>query len=138
MREVEQKNYTYSNDEYVSIFVGNCKSQQLLNEYMKKDYESLEVDCIGSEFGVDFGVNTYDEDFLVAVVNMLPSKLIEEIFVQTDIFYIEKLKANYPNGLDDFYNTAIVVGKLKYEGDIKKIQNDEFGCFKFLTTFPEE
>ena len=138
MREVEQKNYTYSNDKYISIFVGNCKSQQLLNEYMKKDYELLEVDCIGSEFGVDFGVNTYDEDFLVAVVNMLPSKSIEEIFAQTDIFYIEKLKANYPNGLDDFYNTAIVVGKLKYEGDIKKIQNDEFGCFKFLATFPEE
>jgi hypothetical protein len=138
MREVEQKNYTYSNDKYVSIFVGNCKSQELLNEYLKKDYELLEVDCIGSEFGIDFGVNTYDEDFLVAIANMLPSKSIEEIFAQTDIFNIEKLKANYPNGLDDFYNTAIVVGKLKYEGDIKKIKNDEFGCFKFLATFPEE
>ena len=64
MREVEQKNYTYGNDKYVSIFVGNCKSQELLNEYMKKDYELLEADCIGSEFGVDFGVNTYDEDVL--------------------------------------------------------------------------
>lgn len=138
MREVEQKNYTYGNDKYVSIFVGNCKSQELLNEYMKKDYELLEADCIGSEFGVDFGVNTYDEDVFVAVVNILPSKSIEEIFIQADIFDIEKLKGSYPNGLDDFYNTAIVVGKLKYEGDIKEIQNDEFGCFKFLATFPEE
>ncbi|MEW9124852.1 MAG: immunity 22 family protein [Thermotaleaceae bacterium] len=138
MREVEQKSYTYSNDEYVSVFVGNCKSQKLLNEYMKKDYELLEVDCIGSEFGVDFGVNTYDEDFLVAISNMPPSKSLEEIFAQTDIFYIEKLKANYPNGLDDFYNTAIVVGKLKYEGDIKDVQNNEFGCFRFLATFSEE
>lgn len=36
MREVEQKNYTYSNDEFVSVFVGNCNSQELLNRYLKK------------------------------------------------------------------------------------------------------
>lgn len=38
MREVEQKNYTYGNDKYVSIFVGNCKSQELLKlESLKKN-----------------------------------------------------------------------------------------------------
>jgi hypothetical protein len=138
MREVEQKNYTYSNEEYISVFVGTCESQEMLNEYIKKNYELLEVDCIGSEFGIDFGINTYDEDFLVAVVNMQPSNSIEEIFVQANTFDIVKLKESYPYDLSHFYNTAIVVGKLKYEGDTKEFHNDKFGYFKFLAAFSEE
>lgn len=138
MREVEQKDYTYSNDEYVSVFIGNCNSQELLNRYLEKDYEMLDVDCIGSEFGIDFGINTYDEDFLVAVANAKSSNSIEEIFAKAGVFDIDKLKANYPNDLEGFYNSAIVVGKLKYEGDTKEIQNNEFGHFKFLGIFPEE
>jgi hypothetical protein len=138
MREAEQKNYTYSNDEFVSVFVGNCNSQELLNRYLKKDYELLEVDCIGSEFGIDFGINTYDEDYLVAVVNTKSSNNIEEIFSKAKVFDIDKLKASYPNNLKDFYNAAIVVGKLNYEGDIKEIQNNEFGHFKFLCALREE
>ena len=60
MREVEKKDYTFSNDEYDSIFVGICKSQELLNEYFDKDYELLSLGYIGSEFGVDFNINTYE------------------------------------------------------------------------------
>ena len=63
MREVEQKNYTFSNDDYLSVFVGVCKSQELLDKYLKKNYELIEDGFIGSEFGVDFNINTYDEDF---------------------------------------------------------------------------
>ena len=47
MREVAQKDYTYSNDAYISVFVGVCKSQELLNQYMDKDYDLLNgYDCI--------------------------------------------------------------------------------------------
>ena len=53
MREVDKKDYTFSNDEYDSIFVGVCKSQELLDEYLEQDYELLNVDCIGSEFGIE-------------------------------------------------------------------------------------
>jgi len=60
MREVQKKNYCYSNDEYLSVFVGVCKSQELLDQYLEQDYELLnEYDCIGSEFGIDFGINFY-------------------------------------------------------------------------------
>ena len=70
MREVQKKNYCYSNDEYLSVFVGVCKSQELLDQYLEQDYDLLnEYDCIGSEFGIDFGINFYDEDFSVFVVN---------------------------------------------------------------------
>ncbi len=138
MREVEKKDYTFSNDEYDSIFVGICKSQELLNEYFDKDYELLSLGYIGSEFGVDFNINTYDEDFLVSVVNTKMSNNLDEIFANATTFDIDLLKNDYPDNLDRLYNTAIVIGGLKYEGEIKEIQNEEFGYFKFLGTYPAE
>ena len=64
----------------MSVFVGVCKSQELLDQYLEQDYELLnEYDCIGSEFGIDFGINFYDEDFSVFVVNPNMSKDIDLI-----------------------------------------------------------
>lgn len=138
MREVQKKNYCYSNDEYLSVFVGVCKSQELLDQYLEKDYELLnEYDCIGFELGVDFGINTYDEDFSVFVVNPNMSKDLEEVFVEAEVFDMDLLKKDYPDGLDRPYNTAIIIGRLKYEGEVKEIQN-EFGYFKFLGVYPDE
>ena len=128
MREVQKKNYCYSNDEYLSVFVGVCKSQELLDQYL---------DCIGSEFGIDFGINFYDEDFSVFVVNPKMSKDLEEVFVEAEVFDMDLLKKDYPDGLDRPYNTAIIIGRLKYEGEVKEIQN-EFGYFKFLGVYPDE
>ena len=138
MREVKKKNYSFSNDEYVSVFIGVCKSQELLDQYLEKDYELLnEYDCIGFELGVDFGINTYDEDFAVFIVNPNMSKDVEEVFADAAVFDTDLLKKDYPDDLDRPYNTAIVIGKLKYEGEVKEIQN-EFGYFKFLGIYPDE
>ena len=137
MREVAQKDYTFSNDAYISVFVGVCKSQELLNQYMDKDYDLLnEYDCIGFEMGVDFNINTYDEDFSVFVINPKMSNDIEEVFADATVFDINLLKKDYPDGLDRPYNAAMVIGGLKYEGEVKEIQNDEFGYFKFLGVYP--
>lgn len=138
MREVDQKDYTFSNDDYDSVFVGFCKSQELLAKYMKKDYELLEDDCIGSEFGVDFSINTYDEDFSTFVLNPEMSNDIEKIFAEAMVFDIDLLKQDYPDNLDRLFNVAIVIGRLKYEGEVKEIQNNEFGYFKFLGVYPSE
>lgn len=56
----------------------------------------------------------------------------------TKIKMREVEKKDYPDNLDRLYNTAIVIGGLKYEGKIKEIQNEEFGYFKFLGTYPVE
>lgn len=112
MREVEKKKYCFSNDEYLSVFVGVCKSQELLDQYLEKDYELLnEYNCIGFELGVDFGINTYDEDFSVFIVNPNMSKDLEEVFVEAEVFDMDLLKKDYPDGLDRPYNTAIVIGR---------------------------
>lgn len=137
MREVEHMDYTFSNDDYLSVFVGICKSQELLDHYMEQDYELLDLDYIGSEFGIDFTINFYDEDFSVAVVNSKMSNNINDIFYDANVFDLNLLKKDYSDNLDKPYNTAIVIGRMKYEGDVKEIQNDEFGYFKFLGVYPE-
>lgn len=135
MREVEGLNDTYSKDNYVSVFVGLCESEELLTKYMKKDYELLEDDYIGFELGVDFGINTYDEDFMVMVWNEKISNSIDTIFKDAVVFDINKLKSVYSDNLNESYNVAIVIGELKYEGQIQEVHNEEFGYFKFLGTY---
>lgn len=135
MREVEGLNVTYSKDNYVSVFVGLCESEELLTKYMKKDYELLEDNYIGFELGVDFGINTYDEDFMVMVWNEKISNSIDTIFKDAVVFDINKLKSVYSDNLNESYNVAIVIGELKYEGQIQEVHNEEFGYFKFLGTY---
>ena len=137
MRKVSQVNVSYSNDKYMSVFLGVCKTESLLEEYMEKDYDFLVEDYIGFELGIDFGINTYDEDFMVRVVNDKNSNVIDEIFKDAIVFDLSKLKEQYPDGFDQPYNAVVVIGRMKYEGDVKEVHNEKFGYFKFLGNFEE-
>lgn len=125
MREADALNVTYQKDDYVSVFVGLCESKELLAKYMEKDYELLECGCIGFELGVDFGINTYDEDFMAMVWHEKMSDSIETIFK-------DAVQTIYSDKINESYNVAIVIGNLKYEGQIQEVHNEEFGYFKFL------
>lgn len=139
MKEVKQLDISYTNERYVSVFVGICKSQELLEQYLDKDYELLcDYDCIGFEMGIDFGINTYDEDFMVRVFNPSTSNQIDVVFADAIVFDLAELKKDYPNGLDQPYNAVIVFCSMKYEGNVKEIQNEEFGYFKFLGTYEND
>lgn len=138
MREVSQLSISYSNDEYLSVFVGVCKSQELFEQYWDKDYERLDNDEIGFEMGVDFGINTYDEDFAVMVLKETSTDQIDELFEDTEIFDLDELKRMFPNGLDQPYNTVIILDRIKYDGKIKEVANETFGYFKFLGVFKSE
>lgn len=137
MRKVEQVDISYSNDEYEagSVFVGVCKSEELLKQYMEKDYDLLEDDYIGFELGIDFGINTYDEDFMVRVFHNQPSNRIDDIFKYAEIFDLSVLKEQYPDGLEQLYNAVIIICGMKYEGNVKEVDNKDFGYFKFLGYF---
>lgn len=138
MREVSQLSISYSNDEYLSVFVGVCKSQELFEQYWDKDYERLDNDEIGFEMGVDFGINTYDEDFAVMVLKETSTDQIDELFEDAEIFDLDELKRMFPNGLDQPYNTVIILDRVKYDGKIKEVVNETFGYFKFLGVFKNE
>ena len=100
-----------------------------------KDYELLNDDCIGFEMGIDFGINTYDEDFAVMVLQKKLTNQIEELVKDAEIFDIEALKRMYPNGLNRPYNAIIILDRVIYDGAVKEVNNDTFGYFKFLGVF---
>ena len=138
MKKVKQKEYDFRNKLYLSVFVGVCKSEKLLDKYLEQYLTLLELDCIGSSFGIDFHINYYDDEYYKAIVNAQMSNDIDEIFADAAIFDLDLLKQDYPNHLDKSYNTVIIIGRMKYEGEVQEIQNDEFGYFKFLGTYPEQ
>lgn len=93
MRQVEQLDFSYSTDEpRCSVFVGVCKSQELFEQYWEKDYDLLFDDYIGFELGVDFGINTYDEDFAVMVLQENLTTKIDELVKNAETFDIDALK----------------------------------------------
>jgi len=125
-----------ANQNYVSVFVGICKSQELLDEYIKQDYDLLNGNGICSAFQADFQI-LYDEDCLTAIINFQKSNDVEEIFANIAVFETDLLKQDYQDNLDKSYNVAIVIKNLKYEGERKEILNDKFGCFKYLGAYPQ-
>lgn len=136
MRQVKQLDVSYStNENRCSVFVGVCKSRKLFEQYWEKDYELLCDDYIGFEMGVDFGINTYDEDFAVMVLQKNLTCKIDELVKDAETFDIDALKKMYPNGLDRPYNAIIILHRVIYDGLIKEVQNETFGYFKFLGVF---
>ena len=136
MRQVEQLDFSYSTDEpRCSVFVGVCKSQELFEQYQEKDYDLLFDDYIGFELGVDFGINTYDEDFAVMVLQENLTTKIDELVKNAETFDIDALKKMYPNGLDRPYNAIIILHGMIYDGPIKEVHNETFGYFRFLGVF---
>ncbi len=136
MRKVEQLDVSYGTDEdRCSVFVGVCKSQELFEQYWEKDYERLWDDYIGFEMGIDFGINTYDEDFAVMVLQKNLTSRIDELVKDAETFDIDALKRMHPDGLDRSYNAIIIFHRMIYDGLIKEVQNETFGYFKFLGVF---
>lgn len=136
MRQVEQLDVWYDTDENrCSVFIGVCESQELFEQYWEKDYDLLADDYIGFEMGIDFGINSYDEDFSVIVLQKNLSSKIDELFKDAEDFDIDALKKMYPNGLDRPYNAIIIFHRMIYDGSIKEVQNETFGYFKFLGVF---
>ena len=136
MRQVEQLDISYTTPESrCSIFVGVCKSQELFEQYWEKDYDLLHNDYIGFEMGVDFGINTYNEDFAIMMLRKNLTTKIDELVKDAEIFDIDALKRLYPDGLDRPYNAIIILDRVSYDGSIQEVQNETFGYFKFLGVF---
>ena len=91
----------------------------------------LELDCIGSEFGIDFHVNYYDDEYYVSIVNTQMSNDIDEVFADAAVFDLNLLKQDYPNNLDRPYNAVIIIGRMKYEGEVQEIQMMNLGILNF-------
>lgn len=121
-------------EDYISAFVGNCQSQELLENYMYQEYELLNGSRICSAFGFDFHIS-YDKECLMATLNAQQSNDVREIFADIAVIEPSLLEQDYPHNLDKSYNVAIAIKKMKYEGKREEIVNDKFGRFRFLGTY---
>jgi hypothetical protein len=110
-------------EDSVSVFVGVCKSKELFVEYWRDEV-----------LAYDFGF-CYDEDFACIKFREKPTRDIDTLFDDADIFDLDELKKQYPGGLDQAYNAVYVVGNVKYSGIVKEFENEAFGYFKFLGVF---
>ena len=87
MRQIEQLDISYTTRENrCSVFVGVCKSQELFEQYWEKDYDLLHNEYIGFEMGVDFGINTYDEDFAIMILQKNLTTKIDELVEDAENF----------------------------------------------------
>lgn len=121
-------------DDYISVFVGICASQELLDNYIYQEYELLNGNHICSAFGADFHIS-YDKECLMATLNTKKSSDVEEIFANTAVIETNLLKQDYPHNLDKSYNVAIVIKNVKHEGKREEILNNKFGRFRFLGAY---
>lgn len=85
----ERKRCKTADGDYVSVFVGICKSQELLDDYLNQD-------C--SIFGTDFHI-LYDEKCLTSVINPQKSNDVEKIFANIAVFEMDLLKRDYQDNL---------------------------------------
>ena len=84
------------------------------------------------------GINTYDEDFAVMVLQEELTDQIDELVKDAEVFNIDALKRMYPDGLDRPYNAIIILDRLIYDGAVQEVQNERFGFFKFLGVFDSD
>ena len=56
---------SYGKENYVSVWIGNCKTMDLFNEYIEIQYPNDDEDDEVSRFelGKNFGIRTYEEAF---------------------------------------------------------------------------
>lgn len=127
----------YHNQFYFSVFAGVCKSEKLLGQYLKQYWERVDIGLESSQFGLDFGIDYYDDEYFISRVALHLSDKIDEVFADAAVFDLNLLKEDYPDHLEKPFNTVLIFGRLKYEGVIREVQNDKYGYFQFLGTYPE-
>jgi len=122
-----------------SCWVGKtrCSHSELINYLATYTNEDGEFnDQIRSEFGENFLINGYDDDFF-SVELYEPSNELKTFFPSKNDLPDKELADQCGEILDDFYNCCIVISYLEYDGLIKEYNNTKYGYFKFLGTISE-
>jgi len=118
-----------------SCWIGKtkCSHSELINylaTYANEDGEFN--DQIRSEFGENFLINGYDDDFFYIELHE-PSNELKTFFPTSNIPNKE-LADQCGEMLDDYYNCSIFILGIEYDGLIKEYIHPKYGYFKFLGT----
>lgn len=132
---------SYVKEGYLSLWLCNTQSENLLRRYVEKNYEDEdgeEEDKIKFQLGRDFNIWRYDEDFFEASYkgNMKGWDLLgRHSYIES---IIPALKESCQDVMDDTYNGIIIFYDFKYDGNVTEIENDQYGYFRFVGAFKYE
>ena len=135
---MEDKNGTrisYVEEDYLSLWLCKTESEEVLYQYVEKDYKVDDSEEIKFQLGRDFNIYWYDEDFFEASFrdSLKGWDLLE------GHSYIESLlpilKEKYQDVINDTYNSVIIFYNFNYDGNVMEIKNDKYGYFRFVGAF---
>lgn len=121
---------------YVSLWVGNVDSDELLSDYVSVNYEDEESDSYGySQFMKDFDIDELDEDDMERIFHDKETSSLRELlsgcsYEDRVILKFEKILSDFP---DKNYNFAILVYDMNYDGNIT-MADDDYYWIKFIDT----
>lgn len=121
---------------YVSLWVGNVESDEMLSDYISANYEDEESDDYGySPFEVDFEIDDLDEDFVERIFLDEKTDSLKELL--SGCSYEDKVIPEFEKTLSRFqdknYNFAILVYDMNYDGNTTVADNDYY-WIKFIGT----
>lgn len=124
----------YDKDNYASLWLCKVDSEEILQEYVRIDYEK-EDEEIPFEMGCDFHISWYDEDFFEASYRpgLRGWDLLKDHSYIKDVF--PELIKKFQDVMDDKFNSVILIYNMEYAGNIREVENNKYGFFKFVGSF---
>ena len=126
---------SYVEEDYLSLWLCQTESEEILYQYVEKDYEVDDSEKIKFQLGRDFNIYWYDEDFFEASFsdNLKGWDLLKGHSYIDNLLPI--LKEKYPDVMNETYNSVIIFYNFKYDGNVMEIKNDKYGYFRFVGSF---
>lgn len=120
----------YGKEDYVSVWIGNCNSQEQFNEYI--ELKNIHGD-LHFELGNDFGIYSYDEDFSLVYYSKNATRDLSILLDTGAPEYVAKhfikKKGRF---LKEDFNCCVMFYDMKYTGKMKEIVNEQYGKFVYL------
>lgn len=119
---------------YVSLWIGNSKSDEELLEYVELVYTD-DGDFLPSQFLQDFNIDIddFDEDFIERVCLDKEANSITELI--SGCSYEDVVMPKYENLISKVssvkFNAGILLYNFQYDGNVKAVNNKDYQ-FKFI------
>ncbi len=105
------------NEKFVSLWVGNTKSEEELKNYVKLVYTD-NGECLSSSFAREFRVNLdeIDEDYIECAHYTQQSDMISILLkgCSYEDEVVRKFNAKFGNNLNSMYNSVILIYDYKH------------------------
>ena len=119
---------------YVSLWIGNIKSDDELMAYVELEYTD-DGDCIPSKFLKDFSIDIddFDEDFIERVCHENKVSSISELIsgCSSEEIILPKIEEKMEGQFQDKVNSAILLYNFDFDEKIDRVNTSQY-TFTFI------